>query len=119
LLCAQIGQGLRLTTMAGSVPSKALRCHAHPPIARRLQTTVMMPASPMRCQGRPSTSASSWADSSCHCALRRCRPDELALVQAASGQPDADAVVHQHLHAVGAFVGEQVGVMGVGSAEDG
>ena len=45
------------------------------------------------------------------------RPDELALVQAASGQPDADAVVHQHLDAVGASVGEQVGMVRVGRAE--
>ena len=36
--------------------------------------------------------------------IARCRPDELALVQTASGQPDADAVVHQHPHAVGALV---------------
>lgn len=46
-------------------------------------------------------------------------PDELALVQAPSGQPDADAVVHQDLHAVGALVGEQVGVVEIGAAEDG
>ena len=49
----------------------------------------------------------------------RRRPDELALVQAPSGQPDADAVVHQHFDAVGTFVGEQVRMMGVSSAEDG
>jgi hypothetical protein len=58
--------------------------------------------------------------------FRRCnvihlpgRPDELASMQAESGQPDADAVVHQHLHAVSAFVGEQVSVVRADSAEVG
>ena len=36
------------------------------------------------------------------------RPDELALVQPARGQPDADAVVHQHLDPVGRLVGKEV-----------
>ena len=41
-----------------------------------------------------------------------------ALMEPACNQPDAKAVVDQHLHAVGSGVGEQVGVMGVGCAED-
>ena len=45
-------------------------------------------------------------------------PDELAAVQPARRQPHADAVVHQHLHAVGAPVGEQVGMVRPGGAED-
>jgi hypothetical protein len=46
------------------------------------------------------------------------RPDELAGVQPPGGQPYADAVVHQHLHAVGAPVGEEVGVVRDRRAED-
>ena len=45
-------------------------------------------------------------------------PDELAAVQAPRGQPHADAVMHEHLHAVGAAVGEQVGMVRPGRAED-
>jgi hypothetical protein len=33
------------------------------------------------------------------------------LVQPACSQPDADTIVHEHLHPVGAAVGEQVGVV--------
>lgn len=40
------------------------------------------------------------------------RPDESTLVQAAVGQPDTEAVIHQDLDAGGALVGKQVGVMG-------
>ncbi len=50
--------------------------------------------------------------------LSRCRPDELALVQPARSQPDADAVVHQHLEAVGALVGEQVDMVRLRRTED-
>ena len=46
------------------------------------------------------------------------RPDELAGVQAPRGQPHADAVMHEHLHAVGAAVGEQVRVVRSRGAED-
>ena len=46
------------------------------------------------------------------------RPDEVALVQSSSGQPDADTVMHQHLHAVSASVGKEVGGVGVGGTED-
>ena len=45
-------------------------------------------------------------------------PDELALVQPPGRQPDADAVVHEDLHAVGAAVGKQIGVMRPSGAED-
>jgi hypothetical protein len=33
---------------------------------------------------------------------------KLALVQSPRGQPDTHAVVHQHFHAVGAAIGEQI-----------
>ena len=39
------------------------------------------------------------------------RPDEVALVQPARAQPQAEAVVHEHLHAVGAPVGKEIGVV--------
>src|SRR5674476_616524 len=45
-------------------------------------------------------------------------PDKVALVQSPGGQPEADAIVHQHFHAVGPCVGKQVGCVGMGSAED-
>ena len=38
-------------------------------------------------------------------------PMELAPVQAAGAQPDAEAVVDQHLHAIAPAVGEQVSLM--------
>src|SRR6218665_352865 len=45
-------------------------------------------------------------------------PDELAAVQSSRGQPDTDAVVHEHLHAIGTGIGEQVAMMRAGFAED-
>ena len=45
-------------------------------------------------------------------------PDKVALVQSSGGQPDANAVMHQHLHAVGAPVGKEVGGVRVGAPED-
>jgi hypothetical protein len=45
-------------------------------------------------------------------------PGELADVQAPGGQPHADAVMHQHLHAVGSLVRKEVGMVRVGLAED-
>jgi hypothetical protein len=55
----------------------------------------------------------------CHCAglssmcgsQAAMRPHEAALVQASRQQPQALAVVHQHLHARAALVGKQVGVV--------
>ena len=38
--------------------------------------------------------------------------------QSACGQPDADAVMYQHLHSVGPAVGKQVGLMRMGRAKD-
>lgn len=47
-----------------------------------------------------------------------CRwPDELAFVEPTSCQPDADAVVHENLHAIGPAVGKQIGVVGMRCAE--
>ncbi|MDP3228542.1 MAG: hypothetical protein Q8N13_11275 [Acidovorax sp.] len=43
---------------------------------------------------------------------------EAAQVQAAGTQPDADAVVHRNPHPRGASVGEEVGVVRLGEAED-
>src|ERR1700683_2569626 len=37
--------------------------------------------------------------------------DEAALVKLSRTQPKAKAIVHQHLHAIGAFVDEQVRMM--------
>ena len=45
-------------------------------------------------------------------------PDKVALVQPPGGQPEADAIVHQHLHAVGASIGKEVGVVRVGCTKD-
>ena len=86
--------------------------------SRAATARVITPASPMRCQGRPSTRASSCARVSVSVRAGIRGPDELAAVQPPRGQPHADAVVHQHLHAVGAPVGEQVGVVRPGRAED-
>jgi hypothetical protein len=52
------------------------------------------------------------------CGAAITRPDELAAVQSARREPYADAVVHEHLHAIGAAVGEQVGVVWPRGAED-
>ena len=46
------------------------------------------------------------------------RPDEMALVQPARAQPQAEAVVHEHLHAVGAAVGKEIGMVCLRSTED-
>jgi hypothetical protein len=45
-------------------------------------------------------------------------PHELALVESARGEPHADAVVHENLHAIGPTVGEQVRMVRVRCAED-
>ncbi len=47
----------------------------------------------------------------------RCWPDKLAFVESSCRQPDTNAVVHEHLHAIGTAVGKQVGVVGVRRAE--
>jgi hypothetical protein len=41
-------------------------------------------------------------------------PDELTLVQPPSGQPHANAIVHEHFHPVGPPIGEQVSVVRAG-----
>lgn len=46
-------------------------------------------------------------------------PDELAAIQTPRGQPHADAVMHEHRHAVGTTVGEQVGMVWSGGTEHG
>ena len=45
-------------------------------------------------------------------------PLKAATMQATRRQPQADAVMHEHLHAVGALVGEAVGMMRAGGTED-
>jgi hypothetical protein len=45
------------------------------------------------------------------------RPRELPLIQASRGQPDADPVVNQDLHSVGAPIVEQIGMVWVRGAE--
>ena len=49
----------------------------------------------------------------------RRRPDELALVQPARGQPDADAVMHEYLDTVGALIGKEISRVRMRGAEDG
>jgi hypothetical protein len=46
------------------------------------------------------------------------RPHEAALVQAPSCQPNPDAVMHEHLQARGATIGEEIGMVRLGAAED-
>lgn len=43
--------------------------------------------------------------------------NEAALTKAPSAQPDADAVVHEHIEPVTATIGEDIDVMRMGSAE--
>jgi hypothetical protein len=43
--------------------------------------------------------------------------DEAALMKATGAQPDANAVVHQHLEPITAAIAEDVGVVWMGSAE--
>ena len=45
-------------------------------------------------------------------------PLKAATMQATRRQPQADAVMHEHLHAVGALVGKAVGMMRTGRTED-
>lgn len=40
-------------------------------------------------------------------------PDKPALMQPSGRQPDAKAVMHEYLHAIGPAVGKQIGVMGM------
>jgi hypothetical protein len=49
--------------------------------------------------------------------LSLCWPDKLAFVEPSGCQPDANSVMHEHLHAIGPAVGKQVGVVGVRRAE--
>lgn len=46
------------------------------------------------------------------------RPDKAPLVQATRGQPDAEAVMHQHFNAVGPLVGEQTSAVRLRHTED-
>lgn len=47
----------------------------------------------------------------------RSRPDKLAFVESPPCQPDANAVMHKHLDAIGPAVGKQVGVVGMRRAD--
>ena len=47
----------------------------------------------------------------------RGRPDKLAFVESPGRQPDANAVMHEHLHSIGPAVGKQVGVVRVRRTE--
>lgn len=49
--------------------------------------------------------------------VRQRGSDEAALVKTTGTQPDADAVVHEHLEPIAAAVGEDVGVVRMGGAE--
>jgi hypothetical protein len=39
-------------------------------------------------------------------------------MQSSGGQPEADAIMHKYLHAVGTPIGKKVGGVRVGSTED-
>lgn len=41
-------------------------------------------------------------------AVPRTRPEELALVQTTGRQPDAQPLLHQYFHVIGAAVGKQI-----------
>lgn len=72
----------------------------------------------MRAQGRPSTKASNWARLRLACrAAPAAGQTKVAMAQPAGGQPDADAINHQHFHPIGPLV-KQVGRVRVGRAED-
>jgi hypothetical protein len=49
---------------------------------------------------------------------RKVWPDKVALVQSPCGQPETDAIMHKHFHAVGSLVGKEVRAVGMGCAED-
>ena len=53
-----------------------------------------------------------------HCCAGAGWPGEPPLVQSSRGELDADAIVDQHLHAVCAAIGEEVGMMWLRGAED-
>ena len=57
------------------------------------------------------------ADRELACAGRS-GPDEVALMQSPGCQSDANAVMHQHFHAVGAAVGKEVRRVRMGCAKD-
>ncbi|MCS3509247.1 hypothetical protein M2361_005062 [Achromobacter sp. JUb104] len=102
--------------MRRSVPEHGYTCPlAQYPIARSARTyhsTVMTPSSPMRCQGRPTTSAWSCSRVSVCFTARPCSGQtKAALVQAPRGKPHSDAVAYQHFHAIAAPVGKHIHVI--------
>ena len=88
-------------------------CHAP------THTTVMMPSLPRRCQGRPSTRAFNCFKLSCWCRFNVVAAGQANLpsVESTGCWPDANAVMYEHLHAIGPAVGKQVGVVGMRRAE--
>jgi hypothetical protein len=76
-------------------------------------TTVIIPPSPMRLQGKHQ-SVQLWATQvDLRLTTRNVWPDKVALVQSPGGQPKAEAIMHQHFHAVGTLVGKEVRAVGV------
>src|SRR5690625_1364550 len=49
--------------------------------------------------------------------LASTRPHESALIEAPCGQPNAQTIMHQNLHTVGALVGKYIGVVRASRAE--
>ena len=120
LFCAQAFHGLLF--QHHWAPNCAKRpCSSHRHIygigaIAAFQTTVMMPSVPMRCHGSPSTRASSWE----LLIVSWRAPGEVGQTKwpwcSRPAANDVNAVMHQHFHAVGPAVGEQVGRVRVGSA---
>nr|QOJ68823.1 putative accesory protein [Pseudomonas aeruginosa] len=52
-------------------------------------------------------------------AVPRSRPEKFALMQSARRQPDAQPIVHQHFHAIGAAVGKQISTVRLRRTEHG
>ena len=94
------------------------RATVHRQMRQLRQSTRMMPASPTSLPGQAQHEGVELLARQRERVAAVSRPDEAAAVQAPRREPHADAVVHEHLHARGAAVGEEVGVVRPGLAED-
>jgi hypothetical protein len=50
--------------------------------------------------------------------FQQSRSDKAAFVELSGAQPEAKAIMNQYLHAIGAFVDEEIGVMRTRFAKD-
>jgi hypothetical protein len=85
---------------------------------RSRYSMLTIPPLPMRCHGKPITSASRCAGQR-QGAFDTLGPNEPTGVEPPRSQPHGDPSMHKHLEAVGASVGEQVSVMRSSRAEHG